>query len=27
MNESDKRLAALAAVEEVRAGMSVGLGT
>ncbi|PTS81545.1 ribose-5-phosphate isomerase RpiA [Sphingomonas sp. HMWF008] len=27
MNEPDKRLAALAAVEEVRAGMVVGLGT
>ncbi len=27
MNESDKRLAALAAVAEVRAGMIVGLGT
>ena len=27
MNESDKRLAALAAIAEVRAGMIVGLGT
>ena len=27
MNESDKRAAALAAIEEVRAGMIVGLGT
>ena len=27
MNESDKRAAALAAIEEVRAGMSVGRGT
>ncbi len=27
MNESDKRAAALAAIEEVRAGMVVGLGT
>jgi len=27
MNESDKRIAAMAAIEEVRAGMIVGLGT